>query len=376
MGAKEAKSDFELKLNCLPTLTWNQLRLNRTDFSRTLDLNGRGGCLIHHIPAGVIVGSSSCQYCPGCRATEEEKLDAIQTGMGKEAGRFFAENSHDTLFIRAKCGNHQEKPLRLNYELRNGDGYVVRQRIIAEEGSELTVIMDYTSDKASEGFFGVETLLYAAKGATINLVKLQLLGRGFTHFENIGAVAEEGAKLNVIQMILGGKDNYAGLHAELLGKRSCFEGNVGYLCLNDEQLDMNYYIGHIGKKTQSSLKVEGALRDRAVKTFRGTIDLKRGAKGACGDEQEGTLLLSEEVRNKTLPIILCDEDDVEGTHGASIGRLSADTLFYMQSRGIDEKAAELLMTRAKLNTIQNKIGDEESVGRLQHFIQESFDHEY
>ena len=63
---------------------------------------------------------------------------------------------------------------------------------------------------------------------------------------------------------------------------------------------------------------------------------------------------------------------MEGTHGASIGRLSADMLFYMQSRGISEKEAELLMTKAKLNTVRNLIGDEQSIGKIQHYMEEAF----
>ena len=86
----------------------------------------------------------------------------------------------------------------------------------------------------------------------------------------------------------------------------------------------------------------------------------------------GVLLLSEGVVNKTLPIILCDEEDVEGTHGASIGRLSPEVLFYMQTRGMSKQEAELLMTRAKLNSVRNLIHDEHTHGRIQYYMEEVF----
>ena len=145
--------------------------------------------------------------------------------------------------------------------------------------------------------------------------------------------------------------------------------------MGEQKLDMNYLIKHNGKKSTSELVVRGALKDKAQKTFRGTIDLRHGAKGAKGDEQEETLLLSHGVRNKTLPVILCDEEDVEGTHGATIGRLSADMLFYMQTRGISTHDAEILMTRAKLNSVRSLITDEKSVGKIQQYIEEAFDNE-
>lgn len=384
MDNRTVNKKLDLKLNELSAPTWNYLKLNAAGFNDTVELNGRGECIIHNIPAGVIIGSEGCDSCGRAVVKPASELKSLaekvkgdifksmKTGMGPEADAFFNNNCNEALSIRAVCGAGAVKPLKLNYRLGNGDGYVVKQNITAEEGSFLTVIMDYSGDRKDSGFFGVQTKIRAAKGSTVNIIKIELLGEGFSHFEDIGGVAEDGARINVIQMILGGGQSYAGLNVELSGRKSSFEGNVGYLCLNGQSLDMNYYIGHSGKKTESSLRVEGALRDKGSKNFRGTIDLKRGAKGACGDEQEGTLLLSEGVRNKTLPIILCDEDDVEGTHGASIGRLSADMLFYMQSRGISEKEAELLMTKAKLNTVRNLIKDEQSIGKIQHYMEEAF----
>ncbi len=377
--------ELDLKLNKLPTLTWNYLGLNEVSFNESVDLNGRGECIIHNIPAGVVIGSEGCVACmrgkeavksiSGVfpRNIERSVFDDMKTGMGKETGDFFTANCNEALSIRAMCGAAADKPLKLNYRLGNEDGYVVRQKITAEAGSVLTVIMDYSGGREDSGFFGVQTRIYAAEGSVVNVVKLELLGRNYTHFEDIGGIAEDNAQINVIQMIMGGGRNYAGLNVELNGYKSSFNGNVGYLCLNDQKLDMNYYVGHSGRRSRSALKVVGALRDRASKNFRGTIDLKHGAKGACGDEQEETLLLSRDVKNKTLPIILCDEDDVEGTHGASIGRLSADMLFYMQSRGIGEKEAELLMTKAKLNTVRSLIKDESSIGMLQHYMEEAFE---
>ncbi|MBQ7565168.1 MAG: SufD family Fe-S cluster assembly protein [Lachnospiraceae bacterium] len=405
MGASGEK-ELNLRVNRLPSITWNKLQINDAEVRQTIDLNGRGECIIHNIPAGVIIGSENCDSCslgedkrpflPVRAGLPKEKegnsdpagksdtasvegrkvLDTnsviLRTGMGEAAEKFFDENCNEALSIRAICGAGGDKPLKLNYKLGDGDGYVVRQKLIAEEGSTLTVIMDYSADKENTGFFGVQTLAFAKKNSTINIIKIQLLGQGFTHFEDIGGFAQENAKINVIQMILGSGKSYVGMNVELAGYKSAFEGNVGYLCLGDQKLDMNYYIGHSGRRSTSSLRVEGALSDNGAKVFRGTIDLKHGAKGAKGQEQEGTLLLSENVRNKTLPVILCDEDDVEGEHGATIGRLSADMLFYMQTRGISEKEAELLMTKAKLNTVRNLIKDEHSIGKIQHYMESVF----
>ncbi|MBR1877269.1 MAG: SufD family Fe-S cluster assembly protein [Lachnospiraceae bacterium] len=362
-----------MKLNKLPTLTWNFLKLNDAVLDEKITLNGRGKSVIRNIPNGVIVGNGGCDSCGICDPSTLEDIRKLKTGLGDEADSFFEGVCDGSLTIRAKRDIKVEEPLCINYELADGDKNAVKQEIIAEEGSSITVIMDYSSKRSDSGFFAVQTKLKAEKGAKIRLVKIELLGHGFTGMDGIAAQAGEDAEIELIQMELGCGKNYVGVDIELDGKRSSFTGNTGYLCINGQKLDMNYYIGHTGKKSVSSLNVTGALRDGSCKNFRGTIDLKHGAKGAKGDEQESALLLSDNVINKTLPIILCDEDDVEGSHGATIGRLSQDVLFYMQSRGFSEHEAEVLMTRAQLNSVRGMIGDEKSVGAISQYLEEAFE---
>lgn len=131
---------------------------------------------------------------------------------------------------------------------------------------------------------------------------------------------------------------------------------------------MNYVADQYGQKTESNMVFRGVLLDNAVKTFRGTLDFKTGSAGSVGDEQEDTLLLSPDVVNRTIPVILCGEEDVDGRHGASIGQLGDDTLFYMESRGIDEDAAKKLMIRARMESIARMIPDEALIVHIQQYI--------
>ncbi|MCR5108653.1 MAG: SufD family Fe-S cluster assembly protein [Lachnospiraceae bacterium] len=363
----------EMTVNKLPTLTWNFLKINDIKVKEDIELNGRGQITIRNIPDGVIIGNAGCEDCGGCAVSKiMETTNSITNGMGPEAKEFFDSVCDKSLVIRAKKNAKIDEPLCISYNMANGDANAVKQVIIAEEGSNITVVMDYNSKSSDSGFFGVQTILHACRGATINLVKIELLGKGYVHFDDIGGSCDNEGIINTVQMILGGKKSYVGLNVDLAGYKSRYSGNTGYLCINDQFLDMNYYIGHRGKKSEGELTVKGALRDEAVKTFRGTIDLKHGAKGAKGDELEETLLLSEKVKNNTLPVILCDEDDVEGAHGATIGRLSKDMLFYMESRGFSEHEAEVLMTKGKLNSIRNLITDQSSIGKIQHYMEEAF----
>ena len=362
-----------MRVNGLPALTWNALKINDAVIEDKISLNDSGKAIVEKIPAGAMIGNESCSDCGGCDLKDRTDIKSIKCGMGEEADAFFTKASRDVLMVHARAGRQVTDPVNIRYLMENGDSNADRVEIFAEKGSSITVIMDYSSSKPdAKGFFGVQTKIHVGEGASVHLVKVNLLGSGFLCLDDTGAKVEERGRFDITQMRLGSGRDYVGVASDLAGYKSCFNGDTAYLCLKDKQLDMNYYIAHHGKRSESELQIKGALKDEANKSFRGTIDLIRGAKGACGHELEDVLLLSDGVINKTLPVILCDEEDVEGTHGASIGRLSQDTLYYMQSRGLEKHEAELLMTKAKLNSVRNLIKDDKTHGRIQYFMEEAF----
>ncbi len=362
-----------MRINTLQKPTWNALKINDAVVEESVILNGSGRSVVEKIPAGVIIGNESCKDCGGCDLKDAVDIRSIRCGMGEEADSFFARSSADVLMVHARKDRQVAEPVNIRYLMENGDSNADRVEILAEEGSAITVIMDYSSTKKdAKGFFGVQTKVRVSKNARVHLVKVNLLGLSYLCLDDIGVTVEDGGSFDLTQMCLGGGRNYIGVAADLAGYKASFNGDMGYLCLGKQELDMNYHIAHHGRKTGSELQVKGALRDEARKNFRGTIDLIHGARGASGNELEDVLLLSEGVVNKTLPVILCDEEDVEGTHGASIGRLSSDILFYMQSRGLSKQEAELLMTKAKLNYVRNLIKDEHTHGRIQYYMEEAF----
>ena len=121
---------------------------------------------------------------------------------------------------------------------------------------------------------------------------------------------------------------------------------------------MNLVVNHWGQKTTREINPAGALKDDAQKIFRGTIDFKKGSAGSVGSEQETVLMLGDGVVNKTVPLILCAEENVVGNHGATIGELDEDTLFYFESRGISAAEAENIMARAAIERLARTIEDE------------------
>ena len=91
--------------------------------------------------------------------------------------------------------------------------------------------------------------------------------------------------------------------------------------------------------------------DSATKVFRGTIDFKKGCKKSIGDENEFCVLLSDNTVSRSLPMLLCSEEDIIGTHSSASGYVSDKSLFYIMSRGISRKKAyKLLLSGFLLNT--------------------------
>ena len=226
--------------------------------------------------------------------------------------------------------------------------------IHAPEGQTVTV---FETLKAEKNLL-VRTALHVEKNAKVRLVQIQNAWQdSLLRLETSGECAENG-QVELIQVLLGRGDVYSDGHFDLNGDGAGFNAGIGYLGQKQQTVDMNLVVNHRGQKTTSEINAAGSLKDDAKKIFRGTIDFKKGSAGSVGNEQETVLMLGNGVANKTVPLILCAEENVVGNHGASIGELDADTLFYFESRGISAEEAENIMARAAIERLAHTLGDE------------------
>ena len=203
------------------------------------------------------------------------------------------------------------------------------------------------------------------EGARLDLVQLREASGKKLSYNNIRVKCGDKAYFGWYRVVLGGAESYDNCSVTLAGKESTFEANVCYRLDGTQKYDLNCEAIHTGKRTQSMISAAGVLADRASKLMRGTIDFRTGCSGSVGNETEYVLLLSEEVRNQSVPVILCSEEDVVGNHGASIGRPDEDMLFYMGTRGVDEETACEMLAQAKIDSVIRKIPDASIRERLQ-----------
>lgn len=186
---------------------------------------------------------------------------------------------------------------------------------------------------------------------------------------NVRVRCARDARFEWYLIVLNGKATFSECSVVLEGDGSSFAGEIGYRLEGNSRLDINCEAIHTGRKTESSIRASGVLSDQAFKLLRGTIDLRTGCSGSIGNEMEDVLLLSEDVHNQSVPVILCSEEDVVGNHGATIGQLGDDLLFYLESRGMTRESIYEMMANAKLNAVIEKLPDEDLQKRLSESLQ-------
>ncbi len=275
--------------------------------------------------------------------------DAFATGAGEEAAEYLQELAREAGAVQVVATQAgQAAQATLHVDGVDGAAAVAALDVVAAPGSTLDVRIAFDSPVAGAGFVGAVVRGYVGKGATVNITSVQSLDDTWTAINDLGLVLNAGARVNVAHTVVGGGVSITGLAADLRGDESRIDVDTRYLGARAQKLDFNYIIRHRGKKTQCNLDANGVLAGESNKTLRGTIDLIHGAKGAEGNERETVLLADERVENKTIPVILCDEDDVAGNHGATIGHVRPDQLTYLMSRGFSQDAAEALFLSSTL----------------------------
>lgn len=188
--------------------------------------------------------------------------------------------------------------------------------------------------------------IHAEQGSHVHVTLLVAATTGEQYLDSLGIVADDRAEVAVRQYVVGAATTALGSTIDLAGDRSRLDLSLRYLAGAGEKLDLAYTVPVRGIKARANLDMTGVLSDDAQKALRATIDLVNGCKGAKASEQETVLVCGDDVVNKTLPTILCDEDDVEGSHGAAIGTVSPEQLAYLSDRGLTEDEAEGLFRRA------------------------------
>lgn len=302
----------------------------------------------------------------------------FETGVGRDARAYLNFLAGGTAVLATEPGDEASATVRVS--ARPGTSSSASIDVVAAEDSELdlAISIDAACGADQAAFAGSALRVFAGERSRVNVTVYLTCGAGVTCVEDSGFILDDDARVTVRHVVLGGSFTATGLAADLRGDRSRIDIDTSYLGAGADERDFNYIVRHRGKKTECNLDANGVLTGTSKKILRGTIDLMHGAKGAQGNERETVLLANKGVDNKTVPMILCDEDDVAGNHGATIGHVRPEQLFYMGCRGLSEKQAEELFISAKLEDAAITAPDEqmrENVVRLASTLVDNFEEE-
>lgn len=293
-------------------------------------------------------GTALSQYQKNLDETEAtaQLVKMFENGLGKDATEFLRQTAGSTQVIEAPAGSDTTAAIRLNGI--DGHANVAAVDLVAGEGSTVQLVITVDSPDAGTGLTGTTLRVFAGKDAQVKVIRVQTLDDSWMDLDDMGLFLADGSAIEIDQTVLGAGKTYTGLAGDLRGDGSDAHVVTRYLGHGDQELDFNYILRHHGKKTTCNLYANGVLAGKSEKTLRGTIDLIRGAKGAEGQETDTVLLVDEGARNRTVPTILCNEDDVMGNHGATIGHIRKEQMFYLSSRGLSPEAAEAMFVSAQL----------------------------
>ena len=325
------------RVNAAPAQTWNRLRTN--DVTLTVPARGRAGDVYFSLP---------------------RLFEGVECGMGPEVTAWVESQAADARYVEVPRGERRAEPIVVSVSSEAGE--VADTGVMVREGAEVTIVVaagagekdggaeaeNASAADATEAPATSASLLrvIAEAGARVTIHEYLCPGADAQHLESVGIRAGRDARVEVRQYALGGGTVALGLAADLAGDRARFDLTQRYHAAGTEVLDVNEIVRMRGRNTRSELAYSGVLEDAAKKSLRTTIDLVHGARGAQGNEAETVLVLGDDVTNKTLPVILCDEDDVAGNHGATIGSVSPEQLAFLASRGLSRADAEELFSRA------------------------------
>ena len=270
--------------------------------------------------------------------------DVFTTGMGDEAREYLEFVAGEPVVLATRPDERTCATVRV--EGVDGAANAAAVDVVAAPGSSLSLAVALDSPAPGAGVVGVRLRVFAGADARVDVAVTQTLDDGWIALDDAGIVLDERARVQVRHTVLGAGRAYTGLDADLRGDDARLDIDTRYLGHASQQRDFNYVAHQRGRRTVCNLDANGVLEGESEKTLRGTIELVHGCKGSVGSEQETVLLADERVANRTVPVILCDEDDVAGNHGATIGHVRPEQLFYLASRGISPDDAERLFITA------------------------------
>jgi Fe-S cluster assembly protein SufD len=285
-----------------------------------------------------------------------EDFDRLYSLVGWDE-KFAAHNAamwqHGLLVVVPK-GIHLEQPLYVRIAVTGQTFW--RLVVVAEEGSRASLIEEYASPGAStEAYSNAVTELFVEPSAKLEYVSLQNLSTETWHFASHHARVERDGELDWVAGGFGSKKGKTRIQNDLNGRGATSRVTGAYFGDGDQHLDYDTFQKHIAPDCESDFAFKGALRDNSTVVWRGMIRVEPDAQKTNAYQECRNLMLSPTAHAVPIPGLEILANDVRCTHGATVGRVDREDLFYLMSRGLSRPEAERLIVRGFFQNVLDRI---------------------
>jgi Fe-S cluster assembly protein SufD len=294
-----------------------------------------------------------------------DSLAATRFGHAFDSGvhGFAALNTafaEDGAIVRVGAGHAVSRPIHVVFFATGADApklATTRSLIVCEQDSTATVIEHWLGEPGAHlSNAGCEIVL--EKGATLRHVKVQDEAATAYHVARIEADLAERSVLDSCMVTLGASLSRTELVVRLGGRHAECRLNGLYVIDGERHADHHTVIDHVAAETKSTESYKGVLDDAARGVFTGRVVVRRDSQKVEARQSNRNLLLSEGAVVETRPQLEIYADDVQCSHGAAIGRLDENAMFYLRQRGLDRAAARGMLTWAFASEVLATLPDE------------------
>jgi Fe-S cluster assembly protein SufD len=267
--------------------------------------------------------------------------------MPEEMGKYLALNNafwNVGLFIHIPDQVELEKGILLHYHLSGARAaWVPRLLVVAGRQSRAAILEQFASPDAAALLAVTGKEMYVGEGARLRVISSQEWGGQSLVIANDWARVERDGQIDWITLNFGSRVSKMKFGSDVAGPGAAAELDGIYFTAADQHLDQKTFQIHSSRDTYSRLLYKGAVKDKSHSVYQGLIQAKPGAIKVDAYQTNNNLVLSDGARADTIPGLLIDADDLKCSHGATIGNLDPQQLFYLRSRGLPEAEARKIV---------------------------------
>jgi Fe-S cluster assembly protein SufD len=261
------------------------------------------------------------------------------------------------LLVEVPKGVEVDRPLYVRIASSVPDSALFwRLLVVAKEGSRFSLIEEYSSaERDLSAYSNAVAELFVGQGAKLEYVSIQNLSQETWHFATHHARVERDAELDWVAGGFGSKKGKIRIQNDLSGPGATSRVTGAYFADGEQHLDYDTFQEHMAPSTESDFAFKGALREQAHAVWRGMIRVEEDAQKTNAYQENRNLLLSDSAHADSIPGLEIMANDVRCTHGATIGRVDRNELFYLMARGLSRAEAERLIVRGFFQDILDRI---------------------